>query len=130
MHLHPAGEMVTISHRSVETGAMTRPKALGACKAYRHEKNGIYKMSYQFMVILLGVIAAFCVTLWGLFTRRKSAAFGVTAALFAFTTGLGAWYSWAEPPQSVAWTTGYGLACLLGCATANRHLRRKASRKR
>ena len=110
-----------------DTTSSSRTLAYSSLRPRKHVTD---TMSYASAAAFLGITGILGVTLWGLFTRRQSAVFGVTAALFAFITGLGAWYSWAEPPQSVAWTTGYGLACLLGCATANRHLRRKASSKR
>jgi hypothetical protein len=76
-------------------------------------------MNLASAAIFLGVIAALCVALWGLFSRRRSVIGGVIAASVALlATGL-AWYAWAES-QSIPWTLGYGVVAVASVASAIR----------
>lgn len=77
-------------------------------------------MNFDSAIIFLGMIAAVCVVVWGLFTRRRSMLLGGIAACVAVLAAVGAWYAWAEPPQSVPWTVGYGLLAVAGTIAAIR----------
>jgi hypothetical protein len=77
------------------------------------------RMNLASTAIFLGVIAALCVALRGLFSRRRSVIGGVIAASMALlATGL-AWYAWAES-QSTPWTLGYVVVAVASVASAFR----------
>ena len=77
------------------------------------------RMNLASAAIFLGVIAALCVALRGLFSRRRSVIGGVIAGSVALlATGL-AWYAWAES-QSIPWTLGYVVVAVASVASAVR----------
>jgi multidrug resistance efflux pump len=77
------------------------------------------RMNLASTAIFLGVIAALCVALRGLFSRRRSVIGGVIAASMALlATGL-AWYAWAES-ESTPWTLGYVVVAVASVASAVR----------
>ena len=69
--------------------------------------------------IFLSVIAAMCVALWGLFSRRRSVIVGVIAGSVALLAAGLAWYAWAET-QSILWTVAYGVVAVTSVASAIR----------
>ncbi len=77
-------------------------------------------------IIFLGMIAAVCVVVWGLFSQRRSMLLAGIAVCVAVLAAIGAWYAWAET-QSVPWTVGYGVLAVASIIAA---IRQFASRGR
>ena len=76
-------------------------------------------MNLATAAIFLAVIAALCVVLRGLFSRRRSVIGGVIAASLALLATVLAWYAWAES-QSIPWTLLYGVVAVASVASAIR----------
>jgi len=74
------------------------------------------------MVILF--VVALMVTTWILQGRVVKLTFMLGSSSLTALCFLSAWYAWAEPPQSIAWTTGWILGGLLtGILTFSRYQR-------
>ena len=69
--------------------------------------------------IFLGLLLALALTLWGLFTKQQSFLLGVISGIVAALTALAAWYAYAES-NSMPWTIGYSLVCLMAIASSIR----------
>ena len=76
-------------------------------------------MNITSAALFLGFIAALVVTVWGLYTKQRSAVIGVIAAAVAVLAFLGARYAWSES-HSIPWTIGYGIVVLGALASAVR----------
>jgi len=69
--------------------------------------------------IFLGGIVALGITLWGLFSARRSPIIAVIGALVAVLATVGAWYAWSET-KSTPWTVGYAMIVLAAIASSLR----------
>ena len=80
-------------------------------------------MGSQGTAILLVLLLALALTLWGLFAKQQSFLVGMIAGIVAAVMALGAWYAYAES-NSMPWTIGYGVVCLMALAASIRQFAR------
>jgi hypothetical protein len=73
------------------------------------------------VMILVVVILAVAILVWGAVTRKRSFAVALVALAVAGLAALLSYYALVES-QSVAWALGYGVAAVLSAAVAGRHL--------
>lgn len=78
-------------------------------------------------VILLAVLLAILVVIWGAVSKRRSIAVALVALSVAGLAALGSYYAAVES-QSVPWALGYGAVGLFSAAVAGRHLHGKLSK--
>ena len=76
-------------------------------------------MSLLGLPILLAIFAAFCLSIWGLFSHGRSIFCALGGGLMAAGAVLGAVYAWKES-QSLTWTAVYLAICGIGLASAIR----------
>lgn len=76
-------------------------------------------MNIASALLFLAAIAAFVITVSGLFVRQRSIVIAVIALGVAVLAGGGAWYAWAES-QSTGWTIGYLIVLVCAVASAAR----------
>jgi len=78
-------------------------------------------MDFQITIVLLTLILAVAITVWGAFTERRSVAVAFVTLAVAGLGGLLSYYACVET-QSMAWTVGYGAVAIASAAVATRHL--------
>ncbi len=76
-------------------------------------------MNIASAAIVLGLLAALGISLWGLFAEQRSAVVGVIAAAVALLAAAGGWHAWSET-KSIPWTVGYGVIVVGSVASAIR----------
>jgi len=89
-------------------------------------QGGQLDLNFAGAAIFLSMLAAVCVVLWGLFSRRRSVVVGVITASVALLATVGAWYAWAES-RSTPWTLGYAAVVVISVAATVRQCARGAS---
>jgi len=77
-------------------------------------------MEIQIAIVLLTVVLAVAITVWGAFTKRRSVAVAIVAFAVAGLGGCLSYYACVET-QSMPWAVGYGLAAVLSAVVMGRH---------
>lgn len=78
-------------------------------------------MGYEGALVLIGVIVALAVVVWGAFKPGRSITVAIVAFLVAVLAAGCGWYAFAES-RSMPWTIGYGVVSLMSLAVAMKNL--------
>ncbi len=72
-------------------------------------------------LILVGVIVALAVVVWGAFKSDRSVTVAIVAFLVAVLTAGCGWYAFAES-RSMPWTIGYGVVSVMSLGVGMKNL--------